>query len=126
MNQQQIIIEQEYREFQLQNQGIETYEDQAFNAGWCAAIKNLNQSSKKEQNFKIVQSDDNEVLLVKDFEENDEGEEKFILTITVFIKGCKMSMGVTIDTEQDRDEVFENYGIEDANKIVSYFNTLVS
>ena len=68
----------------------------------------------KEVNFRIIELPTHQVLLTKDFD--DDEESKPLLTITFFLEGVKFNQKLGYDDEVKRDEMFEKVTDEQVQK----------
>ena len=68
----------------------------------------------KEVNFRIIELPTHQVLLTKDFD--DDEESKPLLTITFFLEGVKVNQKLGYDDEAKRDEMFEKVTDEQVQK----------
>lgn len=73
----------------------------------------------KEINFRIIELPTHQILISKDF---DEEEERELLVITFFIEGVKVSQKFGYDNEAKRNEMFDKITNEQVQK--SLDNTL--
>lgn len=69
----------------------------------------------KEVFFKIIELENHQVLLTKDFDEEDENP---IISVTFFIEGCKIVNRLGYDNEEQRDKVFLEFKDELAQILV--------
>jgi len=65
--------------------------------------------------FRIVLLPENQVLIEKDF---DSEEEKEVIVISYHIEGVKIKQTFGYDTEEQRDEIFDSISIEQIKDIV--------
>jgi len=79
----------------------------------------------KEVNFKIVEIPTHQVLLTKDFDEDNDDQP--LMVVTFFIDGMKVSMKLGYKTEDIRNQMFDEFGETNAqgivDKIISQFNS---
>ena len=68
----------------------------------------------KEVNFRIIELPTHQVLLTKDFD--DDEESKPLLTITFFLEGVKVNQKLGYDEEAKRDEMFDKVTKEQVQK----------
>lgn len=68
----------------------------------------------KEVNFRIIELPTHQVLLTKDFD--DDEESKPLLTITFFLEGVKVNQKLGYDDEAKRDEMFDKVTAEQVQK----------
>ena len=68
----------------------------------------------KQVNFRIIELPTHQVLLTKDFD--DDEESKPLLTITFFLEGVKANQKLGYYDEAKRDEMFEKVTDEQAQK----------
>lgn len=68
----------------------------------------------KQVNFRIIELPTHQVLLTKDFD--DDEESKPLLTITFFLEGIKVNQKLGYDDEAKRDEMFEKVNDEQVQK----------
>ena len=68
----------------------------------------------KEVNFRIIELPTHQVLLTKDFD--DDEESKPLLTITFFLEGVKVNQKLGYDDEVKRDEMFNKVTDEQVQK----------
>lgn len=68
----------------------------------------------KEVNFRIIELPTHQVLLTKDFD--DDEESKPLLTITFFLEGVKVNQKLGYDDEAKRDEMFDKVTDEQVQK----------
>ena len=68
----------------------------------------------KQVNFRIIELPTHQVLLTKDFD--DDEESKPLLTITFFLEGVKVNQKLGYYDEAKRDEMFEKVTDEQAQK----------
>ena len=59
----------------------------------------------KEIKFRIIELEDYQVLLTKDFDSN-EGNRDSILVVTVFFNGVKIKATISFSDDKKRDEYF--------------------
>jgi len=59
---------------------------------------------KKETKFRIIELPTHQVLLTKDFDDDEESTP--LLIIEFFIEGVKCKQSLSYSTEDDRDEIF--------------------
>lgn len=71
----------------------------------------------KEINFKIIELEEYQVLLSKDYDEDEESTP--MLTITFFVYGIKAYLKLRYNKEKGRDKHFENFNEVDAQLIVN-------
>lgn len=71
---------------------------------------------KKEVNFRIIELPTHQVLLSKDFDEDE--DDKPLLVVTVFIKGMKANQKFGYASEATRDEFFNSFSDKQAEKIL--------
>lgn len=74
----------------------------------------------KEINFRIIELSEHQVLLMKDFDE--EEDDKPLLVITFFLDGVKLNLKLGYDTDSRRDDAFLSFTEEQA---ASFINTLI-
>ena len=67
----------------------------------------------KEINFRIIELPTHQILISKDF---DEEEERELLVITFFIEGVKVSQKFGYDNEAKRNEMFDKITNEQVQK----------
>lgn len=70
----------------------------------------------KEINFRIIELPTHQILISKDF---DEEEEKELLIITFFIDNVKVTQKMGYNYKAKRDEVFEKVTDEQAQKTLN-------
>jgi len=70
----------------------------------------------KEINFRIIELPTHQILISKDF---DEEEEKELLIITFFIDNVKVTQKMGYNDKAKRDEVFEKVTDEQAQKTLN-------
>lgn len=75
----------------------------------------------KKVNFRIIELPTHQVLLTKDFDDDDES--KPLLTITFFLEGVKVNQKLGYDDEAKRDEMFDKVTDEQVQKTLN--NALV-
>lgn len=75
----------------------------------------------KQVNFRIIELPTHQVLLTKDFD--DDEESKPLLTITFFLEGVKVNQKLGYDDEAKRDEMFDKVTDEQVQKTLD--NALV-
>lgn len=68
----------------------------------------------KQVNFRIIELPTHQVLLTKDFD--DDEESKPLLTITFFLEGLKVNQKLGYDDEAKRDEMFDKVTAEQVQK----------
>jgi hypothetical protein len=68
----------------------------------------------KQVNFRIIELPTHQVLLTKDFD--DDEESKPLLTITFFLEGVKVNQKLGYDDEAKRDEMFNKVTNEQVQK----------
>jgi hypothetical protein len=68
----------------------------------------------KQVNFRIIELPTHQVLLTKDFD--DDEESKPLLTITFFLEGVKVNQKLGYDDEAKRDEMFDKVTEEQVQK----------
>lgn len=68
----------------------------------------------KQVNFRIIELPTHQVLLTKDFD--DDEESKPLLTITFFLEGVKVNQKLGYDDEAKRDEMFNKVTDEQVQK----------
>ncbi len=68
----------------------------------------------KKVDFRIIELPTHQVLLTKDFD--DDEESKPLLTITFFLDGVKVNQKLGYDDEAKRDEVFDKVTEEQVQK----------
>lgn len=68
----------------------------------------------KEINFRIIELPTHQILISKDFDE--EEEERELLVITFFIEGVKVSQKFGYDNEAKRNEMFDKITNEQLQK----------
>lgn len=68
----------------------------------------------KQVNFRIIELPTHQVLLTKDFD--DDEESKPLLTITFFLEGVKVNQKLGYDDEAKRDEMFDKVTDEQIQK----------
>lgn len=68
----------------------------------------------KQVNFRIIELPTHQVLLTKDFD--DDEESKPLLTITFFLEGVKVNQKLGYDDEAKRDEMFDKVTAEQVQK----------
>ena len=68
----------------------------------------------KQVNFRIIELPTHQVLLTKDFD--DDEESKPLLTITFFLEGVKVNQKLGYDDEAKRDEMFDKVTDEQVQK----------
>ena len=68
----------------------------------------------KQVNFRIIELPTHQVLLTKDFD--DDEESKPLLTITFFLEGVKVNQKLGYDEEAKRDEMFDKVTKEQVQK----------
>ena len=68
----------------------------------------------KQVNFRIIELPTHQVLLTKDFD--DDEESKPLLTITFFLEGVKVNQKLGYDDEAKRDEIFDKVTDEQVQK----------
>lgn len=71
---------------------------------------------KKEINFRIIELPKHQVLLTKDFDEDEESSP--LLVITFFISGVKVSQKMGYADEKKRDKYFNECAPETVQSIV--------
>lgn len=78
----------------------------------------------KQVNFRIIELPTHQVLLTKDFD--DDEESKPLLTITFFLEGVKVNQKLGYDDEAKRDEMFDKVTDEQVQKtldnVLAMFN----
>jgi hypothetical protein len=74
----------------------------------------------KEVNFRIIELPTHQVLLTKDFDDDEENSR--LLTVTFFLEGIKVSQKFGYSDEEKRDEIFVDFTDENAQKMLN--NTL--
>ena len=74
----------------------------------------------KQVNFRIIELPTHQVLLTKDFD--DDEESKPLLTITFFLEGVKVNQKLGYDDEAKRDKIFNDFTDEQAQTMLD--NTL--
>jgi len=72
----------------------------------------------KEINFRIIELENHQVLLQKDFD-NEDDELKDLLIVTFYLEGIKVTNSYGYENEQNRDNLFNNLTNEQAQSIVS-------
>jgi hypothetical protein len=70
----------------------------------------------KEINFRIIELPTHQILISKDF---DEEEEKDLLVITFFIEGVKVNQKMEYNDKAKRDEIFDKVTDEQAQKTLN-------
>lgn len=70
-----------------------------------------------ELNFRIVETPSHQVLLQKDFDNEDE-ENYYVLEIVFFINGIKASQKMSFNSEEKRNNAFDKMSNELIFKIV--------
>lgn len=70
----------------------------------------------KEINFRIIELENYQMLLEKDFDEEEEMEQ---LKIIVYIKGLRIEQKHSYDDEKLRDKVFEEYTDAQAQEMIN-------
>ena len=78
---------------------------------------------QKEINFRIIELEHHQVLVSKDFDEDE--DDKPLLVLTVFIAGLKCNQKFGFDTETDRDNNFNTFSAEQAEKIIKSVESLL-
>lgn len=68
----------------------------------------------KQVNFRIIELPTHQVLLTKDFD--DDEESKPLLTITFFLEGVKVNQKLGYDDEAKRDQMFDKVTDEQLQK----------
>ena len=71
---------------------------------------------KKQTHFRIIELATHQVLLTKDFDEDEENTP--LMTVTIFKDNCRAEVKMGFDTEEKRDEVFNEFTIESAEKLL--------
>lgn len=71
----------------------------------------------KQVNFRIIELPTHQVLLTKDFD--DDEESKPLLTITFFLEGVKVNQKLGYDDEAKRDEMFDKVTDEQVQKTLN-------
>lgn len=74
----------------------------------------------KEVNFRIIELPTHQVLLTKDFDDDEEGSP--LLTVTFFLDGVKVSQKLGYSEEEKRDKIFAEFKDEQAQTMLD--NTL--
>lgn len=72
----------------------------------------------KEINFRIIELENHQVLLQKDFD-NEDDELKDLLIVTFYLEGIKVTNSYGYENEQNRDNLFNNLTNEQAQSIVN-------
>jgi len=67
----------------------------------------------KEVNFRIIELPTHQVLLTKDFDEDDDNP---LLIITFFLDGVRVNQKLGYDNESKRDEMFDKVTAEQVQK----------
>jgi hypothetical protein len=70
----------------------------------------------REIKFRIIELPTHQVLLTKDFDDDEESTP--LLTIEFFIEGVKCKQSLSYSTEEDRDKVFETITDEQSQSIL--------
>jgi hypothetical protein len=71
----------------------------------------------KEINFRIIELPTHQVLIQKDFN-NDDNDESNLMIITFFLDGIKIKHHYGYDYEYTRDEAFDKVSNQNAQKLV--------
>lgn len=74
----------------------------------------------KEVNFRIIELPTHQVLLTKDFDDDEEGSP--LLTVTFFLEGVKVRQKLGYSDEEKRDKIFVDFTDENAQTMLD--NTL--
>ena len=74
----------------------------------------------KEVNFRLIELPTHQVLLTKDFDEDEESSP--LLTVTFFLDGVKVSQKIGYSEEEKRDKIFNDFTDEQAQTMLN--NTL--
>ncbi len=74
----------------------------------------------KEINFRIIELQTHQVLLTKDFDQDDES--KVLITVTFFLEGAKVIQKLGYSEEETRNEIFDKF--TDAQAQTMLDNTL--
>ena len=67
----------------------------------------------KEINFRIIELPTHQILISKDFDDEEESE---LLVMTFFIEGVKVTQKFGYDNEEKRNEMFDKITDEQAQK----------
>lgn len=78
----------------------------------------------KETNFKIIELPTHQVLLTKDFDNEDE-DSKPVLSITFFLEGVKVCQTLGFKEDSERDEAFDNFSEEKAQELLSLTSEMI-
>jgi hypothetical protein len=70
------------------------------------------------KNFRIIETETHQVLLTKDFD-NDDEDNSPLLVITFFLDGVKVSQKLGYDSEKVRDRVFHEITMEQVSETVN-------
>ena len=77
----------------------------------------------KKINFRIIELPTYQVLLSKDFDEDDESP---VLSMTVIVDGISISQNHSYSDEATRDNVFDTFSDESAQLVVNGIINLLS
>lgn len=72
----------------------------------------------KEINFKIIDLPTHQILIQKDFE-NEEKEDLLFCAITFFFDGIKINIRLNYNTEEERNQYFDQFNEEEAQQILN-------
>lgn len=72
----------------------------------------------KNQFVKLFEFKEHQVLLAKDYDTNDNNEDEFIMTMTTALDSVQPSMNAIYNSEEKRDEEFEKYNRDSAEKFL--------
>jgi len=73
----------------------------------------------KENNFRIIELPENQVLLTKDFEQEEDTEDSILLTVTFFLDGIKVVNSLGYESEENRDKLFNAFTEEMAQAFIN-------
>lgn len=75
----------------------------------------------REINFRIIELPERQVLLTKDFD-----EDEIILSVSFFLGGVKAVMSLGYESEDSRDKLFNDFTEEMAQDFVNNYLNLLS
>lgn len=83
----------------------------------CYAMVLLNTKKMKEINFKIIELPNYQVLLQKDFD-NEDHDESDLMVITFYLDGVKVKHSYGYEDVETRDRIFDNVKESQVQKLI--------